>query len=274
MRLYDTAVGEVVEFTPGDLVTMYVCGITPYDATHLGHAATYVTYDVLQRRLLDLGHEVRYVRNITDVDDDLLRAADERGVHYLDLAFGQTKQFDDDMAALNALRPWSEPRATGVIPNIRGIIDTLLTQGVAYVSDEVVYFDTAAVADFGSLSRLGENRMTTLADEWGEDPGDRRKRHPLDFVLWRPSQPGEPSWEARWGSGRPGWHIECSALALRELGPTIDLHGGGVDLLYPHHECCRAQSEAVTGQPRHSPHPSATCPRSLTPTAAPRPPRP
>ena len=110
MRLYDTAVGEVVEFTPADLVTMYVCGITPYDATHLGHAATYVTYDVLQRRLLDLGHEVRYVRNITDVDDDLLRAADERGVHYLDLAFGQTKQFDDDMAALNALRPWSEPR--------------------------------------------------------------------------------------------------------------------------------------------------------------------
>ncbi len=256
MRLYDTAVGEVVEFTPGDLVTMYVCGITPYDATHLGHAATYVTYDVLQRRLLDLGHEVRYVRNITDVDDDLLRAADQRGVHYLDLAFGQTKQFDDDMAALNALPPWSEPRATGVIPNIRGIIDTLLTQGVAYVSDEVVYFDTAAVADFGSLSRLGENRMTTLADEWGEDPGDRRKRHPLDFVLWRPSQPGEPSWEARWGSGRPGWHIECSALALRELGPTIDLHGGGVDLLYPHHECCRAQSEAVTGQPfaRHWMH--------------------
>ena len=256
MQLYDTAIGEVVEFTPDDLVTMYVCGITPYDATHLGHAATYVTYDILQRRLLDLGHEVRYVRNITDVDDDLLRAARERDVHYLDLAFGETARFDDDMAALNTLPPWSEPRATGVIANIRGIIDSLLTQGVAYVSADAVYFDTSAARDFGSLARLGEGRMRELADEWGEQPDDPRKRNPLDFVLWRPSGPDEPSWEARWGSGRPGWHVECSALALRELGPTIDLHGGGVDLLYPHHESCRAQSEAATGKPfvRHWMH--------------------
>ncbi|MEM9466515.1 MAG: cysteine--tRNA ligase [Actinomycetota bacterium] len=256
MRLYDTARGEVVDFTPDDLVTMYVCGITPYDATHLGHAATYVTYDILQRRLLDLGHEVRYVRNITDVDDDLLRAARERGVHYLDLAFGETARFDDDMAALNTLPPWSEPRATGVIANIRGIVDSLLTQGIAYVCDGTVYFDTSAADDFGGLARLGDSRMRDLAGEWGERPDDPAKRHPLDFVLWRPSGPGEPSWEARWGSGRPGWHVECSALALRELGPTIDLHGGGVDLLYPHHESCRAQSEAATGQPfvRHWMH--------------------
>lgn len=258
MRLYDTATGEVAEFTPGDVVTMYVCGITPYDATHLGHAATYVTYDVLQRRLIDRGHEVRYVRNITDVDDDILRAARERGVHYLDLAFGETARFDDDMEALNTLPPWSEPRATGVISNIRGVIDTLLTQGTAYQVDGMVYFDTAAADDFGSLSRLGDERMLELAGEWGEDPADPRKRNPLDFVLWRPSTDDEPSWEARWGSGRPGWHVECSALALRELGPTIDLHGGGVDLLYPHHECCRAQSEAATGQPfvRHWMHQS------------------
>ena len=258
MRLYDTATGEVAEFTPGDVVTMYVCGITPYDATHLGHAATYVTYDVLQRRLIDRGHEVRYVRNITDVDDDILRAARERGVHYLDLAFGETARFDDDMEALNTLPPWSEPRATGVISNIRGVIDTLLTQGTAYQVDGMVYFDTAAADDFGSLSRLGDDRMLELAGEWGEDPADPRKRNPLDFVLWRPSTDDEPSWEARWGSGRPGWHVECSALALRELGPTIDLHGGGVDLLYPHHECCRAQSEAATGQPfvRHWMHQS------------------
>ena len=256
MRPYDTAVGEVVDFAPGDLVTMYVCGITPYDATHLGHAATYVTYDILQRRLLDLGHEVRYVRNITDVDDDLLRAARERGVHYLDLAFGETARFDDDMEALNTLPPWSEPRATGVIANIRGIVDTLLTQGTAYQAGDTVYFDTAAAADFGALARLGNDRMEEISGAWGEQLDDPNKRNPLDFVLWRPSGPGEPSWEARWGSGRPGWHVECSALALHELGPTIDLHGGGVDLLYPHHECCRAQSEAVTGQPfvRHWMH--------------------
>ncbi|MEM8708325.1 MAG: cysteine--tRNA ligase [Actinomycetota bacterium] len=258
MRLYDTARSEVAEFAPGETVTMYVCGITPYDATHLGHAATYVTYDVLQRRLLDLGHEVRYVRNITDVDDDILRAARERGVHYLDLAFGETARFDDDMAALNTLPPWSEPRATGVISNIRGLIDTLLTQGDAYQVDGTVYFDTQAADGFGSLARLGDDRMLELAGEWGERPDDPAKRNPLDFVLWRPSADGEPSWEARWGSGRPGWHIECSALALRELGPTIDLHGGGVDLLYPHHESCRAQCEAATGQPfvRHWMHQS------------------
>ena len=133
MRLYDTRRGEIVDFAPGPLVTLYVCGITPYDATHLGHAATYVTYDVLQRRLLDRGHEVRYVRNITDVDDDMLRAAAARGVHYLDLAFAETARFDADMAALNCLEPWSEPRATGAIANIRGLIDTLLTGGAAYV---------------------------------------------------------------------------------------------------------------------------------------------
>lgn len=249
MHLYDTSRGEVATFAPDETVTMYVCGITPYDATHLGHAATYVTYDVLQRRLIDRGHRVRYVRNITDVDDDIIRAARLRGVHYLDLAFGETARFNDDMAALNTLPPWSEPRATGAISNIRGLIDTLLTQGDAYLVDGAVYFDTEAANDFGSLVCLGDDRMRQLAAEWGERPDDPAKRNPLDFVLWRPSEDGEPAWEAQWGRGRPGWHIECSALALRELGPTIDLHGGGVDLLFPHHESCRAQSEAITGQP-------------------------
>ena len=234
IHLYDTSRGEVTAFAPGETVTMYVCGITPYDATHLGHAATYVTYDVLQRRLIDRGHRVRYVRNITDVDDDIIRAARQRDVHYLDLAFGETVRFDDDMAALNTLPPWSEPRATGAIGNIRGLIDTLLTQGDAYLVDGAVYFDTGAANGFGSLARLGDDRMRQLAAEWGERPDDPAKRNPLDFVLWRPSDDGEPAWEARWGRGRPGWHIECSALALRELGPTIDLHGGGVDLLFPH----------------------------------------
>ncbi|MEO0492998.1 MAG: cysteine--tRNA ligase, partial [Actinomycetota bacterium] len=194
MHLYDSARGEVAEFTPGETVSMYVCGITPYDATHLGHAATYVTYDIVQRRLLDRGHEVRYVRNITDVDDDILRAARRRGVHYLDLAFGETARFDDDMAALNTLAPWSEPRATGAISNIRGLIDTLLTQGDAYLVDGAVYFDTEVATDFGSLARLGDERMRELAGEWGERPDDPAKRNPLDFVLWRPSDDGEPAW--------------------------------------------------------------------------------
>ena len=258
MRLYDTGRGEIVDFTPGPLVTLYVCGITPYDATHLGHAATYVTYDVLQRRLLDRGHEVRYVRNITDVDDDMLRAATARGVHYLDLAFAETARFDADMAALNCLEPWSEPRATGAIANIRGLIDTLLTGGAAYVVDGFVYFDTSVPVDFGALAGVGHERMREIAGAWGEGPDDPRKRNPLDFVLWQPSRPGEPSWEARWGQGRPGWHVECSAIVLRELGPTIDLHGGGIDLLYPHHESVKVQCEAATGQPlvRHWLHQS------------------
>jgi len=265
MRLYDTRRGQVVSFEPGPVVAMYVCGITPYDATHVGHAATYITYDILQRRLVDIGHEVRYVRNITDVDNDLLKAAKKRGVHYLDLAFGETARFDDDMAALNILPPWSEPRATGAISNIRGVIESLLQSGHAYLVRGTVYFDTGYVdtghggrPPFGSLSQLGTDRMMTLSREWGEDPGDPAKRHPLDFELWRPSEAGEPSWDARWGSGRPGWHVECSALALRELGTTIDLHGGGIDLLYPHHECVNAQSEALTGEPfvRHWLHQS------------------
>ncbi len=258
MRLYDTGRGEVVDFEPGPTVTMYVCGITPYDATHLGHAATYVTYDVLQRRLIDLGHEVRYVRNITDVDDDMLRAAAARDIHYLDLAFGETARFNDDMAALHCLEPWSEPRATGAISNIRGLIDTLLTRGAAYESDGIIFFDTSTPADFGALAGVGYDRMYEILGAWGEEPDDPRKRNPLDFVLWQPAAPGEPSWDARWGNGRPGWHVECSAIALREFGPTIDLHGGGIDLLYPHHESVRVQCEAASGQPfvRHWLHQS------------------
>ena len=249
MRLYETSAGRVVPFEPGPIVTMYVCGITPYDATHLGHAATYVTYDVLQRRLRDAGHETRCVRNFTDVDDDMLAAAAARDVHYLDLAFEQIQRFDDDMAALNTLPPWSEPRATSAIPDIRGMITAVLERGYAYESDGRVYFDTRAWERFGALSGFDRERMLELATEWREDPDDPAKRDPLDFVMWRPSEHGEPEWESRWGPGRPGWHVECSALALRELGPTIDIHGGGSDLLYPHHECELAQTEAATGEP-------------------------
>jgi len=256
MRLYDTARREVVPFEPGEIVTMYTCGITPYDSTHLGHAAVYLTYDVLQRRLRDRGHQTHCVRNITDVDDDMLRKAREVGMHYLDLAAAETARFDDDMAALGMLPAFSEPRATSAIADIRGFIGMVLDRGHAYQSGGAVYFDVSSFERFGQISGYDRDEMLRLAALHGGRPDDPDKRDPLDFVLWQPSAEDEPSWESLWGPGRPGWHIECSALALRELGTTIDLHGGGSDLVFPHHECEAAQSEAATGEPfvRHWMH--------------------
>ncbi len=250
IRLYDTAKKEVVPFEPDRIVKIYTCGITPYDATHIGHAATYLTYDVLQRRLRDLGHETRCVRNVTDVDDDILRKARELGVHYLDLAAKETARFDDDMRALGMLPSWSEPRATSAIAEIRKFIGQVLVSGHAYEVDGSVYFEVATFKNFGTLSGLDRTTMLELAAERGGNPDDPKKRDPLDFVLWQPSAEDEPSWESRWGYGRPGWHIECSVLAMRDLDTsTIDLHGGGADLIFPHHECESAQSEAATGRP-------------------------
>ncbi len=256
MRLFDTARRAVVPFEPGPVVTMYTCGITPYDAAHLGHAAVYLTFDVLQRRLRDLGHETRCVRNVTDVDDDILRKARELGVHYLDLAAEEIARFDVEMGMLGLLPVWSEPRATSAIADILSLIGSALEGGHAYQSGGAVYFDVHSVDDFGKLSHLDRPAMLDLAAEQGGHPEDPNKRDPLDFVLWQPSLSDEPSWESRWGPGRPGWHIECSALALRDLGRTIDIHGGGRDLVFPHHECETVQSEAVTGVPfvRHWVH--------------------
>jgi L-cysteine:1D-myo-inositol 2-amino-2-deoxy-alpha-D-glucopyranoside ligase len=247
MRLYDTARKEVVEFEAPKLVTLYTCGITPYDAAHLGHAATYLAFDVLQRRLRDLGHETRCVRNVTDVDDDILRKARELGVHYLDLAAAELARFDSSMSALGLLPAASEPRATSAIPEILSLIDAVLEADKAYRSGGSVYFDVSKFGGFGSLSGFSRDEMLELAAERGGNPGDPNKDDPLDFVLWQPSAPDEPSWESRWGPGRPGWHVECSALALREIGPTLDIHGGGRDLVFPHHECEAAQSEAANG---------------------------
>ncbi len=249
MHLYDTRRQAVVPFEPGPLVTLYSCGITPYDAAHLGHAAVYLTFDILQRRLRDLGHETRCVRNVTDVDDDILRKARELGVHYLDLAAEEIARFDADMNTLGLIPAWSEPRATSAISDILTLIAAVLDSGHAYQSGESVYFDITTFERFGALSHLDPAAMLPLAAENGGNPGDPNKRNPLDFVLWQPSLPDEPSWESRWGPGRPGWHIECSALALRELGETVDVHGGGRDLVFPHHECETAQSESVTGRP-------------------------
>ncbi len=257
MHLYDTRRREIVPFEPTDrVVTMYTCGITPYDSTHLGHAATYLTYDVLQRRLRDLGHETRCVRNITDVDDSILPKARELGVHYLDLAAAELARFDADMERLEMLPAWSEPRATSAIADIRGFIGMVLDRGFAYEAGGSVYFEVARFPRFGEISGYSREQMLEYARERGGNVDDPNKRDPLDFVLWQPSLPDEPAWESLWGPGRPGWHIECSALALRELGTTIDLHGGGSDLIFPHHECEAAQSEAATGQPlvRHWMH--------------------
>jgi L-cysteine:1D-myo-inositol 2-amino-2-deoxy-alpha-D-glucopyranoside ligase len=256
MRLWCTARRRIVPFEPGPVVTLYTCGITPYDATHVGHAAVYLAYDVLQRRLRDRGHETRCVRNITDVDDSILGKARELGVHYLDLAAAETTRFDDDMIALGLLPSWSEPRATSAIADIRGFIGMVLERGHAYEAGGGVYFDVSSFADFGSVSGCSREEMLALAAERGGNVDDPHKRDPLDFVLWQPSLDDEPAWDSLWGPGRPGWHIECSALALRELGTTIDLHGGGADLIFPHHECERAQSEAATGEPfvRHWMH--------------------
>ena len=256
VKLYDTARRAVVDFAPGPEVLMYTCGITPYDATHLGHAFTFISYDVLMRRLIDKGHTVKCVRNVTDVDDPLFAKARELGVHYLDLAAGEEARFEADMKALNALEVYSTPRASSAISDIRGFIGMVIDRGFAYESGGSVYFDVSKFPQFGSVSHYDEATMIAFAKERGGNVEDPNKRNPLDFVLWHPSLPDEPSWDTLWGAGRPGWHIECSALALRELGTTIDLHGGGSDLIFPHHECERAQSEAATGVPfaRHWMH--------------------
>ena len=227
---------------------MYTCGITPYDATHIGHAFTFISYDVLQRRLIDAGHTIKCVRNVTDIDDPLFAKARELGVHYLDLAAGEEARFEADMKALNALDVYSTPRASSAIADIRGFIGMVLDRGFAYQAGGSVYFDVTKFGSFGSVSNYDQQTMKRLAAERGGNIEDPHKRNPLDFVLWQPSAADEPSWNTMWGPGRPGWHIECSALALRELGTTIDIHGGGSDLIFPHHECERAQSEAATGE--------------------------
>ncbi|HEV7525587.1 MAG TPA: cysteine--tRNA ligase [Acidimicrobiia bacterium] len=249
MRLYDTARRAVVRFEPPPTVSMYVCGITPYDSTHLGHAATYLTYDLLIRRLEELGHTVRYVRNVTDVDDSILPKARELGVPYLELAEAEMARFHSDMAALEMRAPDAEPRATESIDLIIELVGQLLESGNAYLTHGTAYFDVSTFPRYGELSHYPESQMLRLARERGGNPDDPHRRQPLDFVLWQPSLPDEPAWRAPFGVGRPGWHIECSAMAMHEHGPTIDLHGGGTDLIFPHHECEIAQSESLTGKP-------------------------
>ena len=249
MRLYDTAQAAVIDIELDEQVRMYVCGITPYDSTHLGHAATYLSYDLLIRRLEDLGHTVQLVRNVTDVDDSILPKARELGIDFLELAEMEMDRFDQDMVALNTRRADAEPRATESIDDMIEIIEKLVDRGHTYTTEGTTYFDTSTFPDFGKLSHLNEQEMIALAAERGGRPDDPKQHNPLDFVLWQPSADDEPSWESPFGTGRPGWHIECSAMSMRALGPTIDIHGGGADLIFPHHECEIAQSESINGEP-------------------------
>jgi L-cysteine:1D-myo-inositol 2-amino-2-deoxy-alpha-D-glucopyranoside ligase len=248
MKLFDTAARKVVPFEPGPVVKMYVCGITPYDSTHLGHAATYLAYDLLIRRLEELSHEVRMVRNVTDVDDSILPKARELGVPYLELAASELARFHADMEALEMRPPVAEPRATEAIPGMIDMVNQLLDRGHAYLTHGTVYFDVSTFPRYGELSQYSVDHMIRLARARGGKPDDPHRRDPLDFVLWQSSLPDEPAWRAPFGVGRPGWHVECSVMSMENLGPHLDLHGGGTDLIFPHHECEIAQSESITGE--------------------------
>lgn len=230
-------------------VTIYVCGITPYDTTHLGHAFTYATADVLIRYLEYTGRKVRYVQNVTDIDDDILRKAKESGGSWLEIGNRWTAHFIQDMISLNVRAPEHYPRATEVIPEIVETVQALIDRGVAYEKNGSVYFHVNSFEPFGLLSGLDRPAMLATANERGNRPDDPNKRDPLDFVLWQAAAPGEPTWASPWGPGRPGWHIECSTMSTRFLGETIDIHSGGGDLIFPHHCCEIAQIEPLTQKP-------------------------
>jgi L-cysteine:1D-myo-inositol 2-amino-2-deoxy-alpha-D-glucopyranoside ligase len=250
LRLYDTRRGQKVPFAPiGDgPVGLYVCGVTPYDTGHLGHAFTYLSFDVLHRYLEYLGYQVVYVQNLTDVDDDMLKRARQLGVDYLELGNRHVTTFLTEMAALNWLPPDLYPRATQHIDRMQELIAKLLERGHAYQAEGYVYYAVDSWRDYGALSGLPREAMLPIANDRGNVPDLPGKHDPLDFVLWQPSASDEPSWPSPWGAGRPGWHIECSAMSIEYLGPRFEIHGGGADLAFPHHESEIAQSEGATGE--------------------------
>jgi cysteinyl-tRNA synthetase len=255
LQLYNT-LSRRKEPVDEESVGIYVCGVTPYDTTHLGHAFTYTAFDVLIRYLRFIGREVTYVRNITDIDDDILLRARSREMDWKELGDREYAKFAADMDHLNNLRPEFEPRATGHIGEIVRIIEGLLAKGCAYASNGNVYFDVKNYPGFGTLCGLSYVAQLELANERGNFPADPLKRDPLDFVLWQAKKDGEPSWPSPWGEGRPGWHIECSAMSMKYLGESFAIHGGGGDLIFPHHEAEIAQSQCLTGHPfvRHWMH--------------------
>ena len=252
LALFDSARRAVHPTRPGRPATMYVCGITPYDATHLGHAATMITFDLVVRAWRDAGHEVRYVQNVTDIDDPLLERAARDGEDWIVLAMRETALFREDMEALRIIPPARYVGAVESIPDIAARVGDLLDAGAAYRLEDGtgdVYFPVAAAPRFGYESNLSRDQMLVYAAERGGDPERAGKRDPLDPLLWRGARDGEPAWPGGpLGPGRPGWHIECAVIALGLLGDTIDVQGGGNDLLFPHHECSAAHAEVLTGR--------------------------
>jgi L-cysteine:1D-myo-inositol 2-amino-2-deoxy-alpha-D-glucopyranoside ligase len=257
VRVRDTATGQVLPVATSDEVSLYVCGITPYDATHLGHAATYVTFDLLGRVLRDSGHRVRYVQNITDIDDPLLERADRDGIPWQELATREIALFREDMTALGIIPPDEYLGAVESIPTFVAPIERLVADGLAYAvpapdasreGAHDVYFEVARDPRFGSVSHLDEDGMLEVFAERGGDPDREGKRGRLDALLWRANREGEPEWDGgSLGAGRPGWHIECACIALDHLGVPVDVQGGGTDLIFPHHEMSAAHGRALAG---------------------------
>ncbi len=247
LRLHDPATGQLRPAATGPTARMYVCGITPYDATHIGHAATYVAFDLVGRAWRDAGHQVHYVQNVTDVDDPLLERAARDGEDWRSLADREIDLFREDMAALAVIPPEHFVGAVEAIPRIVEAVRALQGKGAAYDVDGDTYFAVHADPRFGSVSNLDEPEMLRLFAERGGDPDRVGKKHPLDCLLWQSGRPDEPAWDTELGSGRPGWHIECTAIALDHLGGGFDVQGGGTDLAFPHHEMGASEGHVLTG---------------------------
>ena len=247
LKIYNTLTKKKEEFLPlqKGKVSMYVCGVTVYDRCHIGHARAAVVFDVIFRFLRYRGYEVTYVRNYTDVDDKIIKRANQEGVSCQEIAKRYIQEYEEDMEALGMERPTHEPRATENISQIIDLVKKLVEKGFAYTVDGDVYFSVEKFSSYGKLSGRDLEEMRAGA----RVEVDERKNNPLDFALWKSSKPGEPEWDSPWGRGRPGWHIECSAMSQRYLGESFDIHGGGQDLIFPHHENEIAQSEAATGKP-------------------------
>lgn len=247
LRIYNTLTKRKEEFVPlrEGKVSMYVCGVTVYDRCHIGHARAAIVFDVIYRYLRSRGYEVTYVRNYTDIDDKIIHRANQEGVSWKVIAERYIREFEEDMEALGVLRPTFEPRATENIPEIIAFVERLIAKGYAYCVDGDVYYAVEKFSGYGRLSGRSLEEMQAGA----RVEIDERKKNPLDFALWKASKPGEPQWDSPWGKGRPGWHIECSAMSTRYLGETFDIHGGGKDLVFPHHENEIAQSEGASGKP-------------------------
>jgi len=250
LRLHDSPSGGLRATAPGPVARMYVCGITPYDATHLGHAATYVAFDLVGRAWRDAGHQVHYVQNVTDVDDPLLERATRDGQDWRELAEREIELFREDMTELGVIPPESFVGAVETIPQIVDAVRALQEKGAAYDVEGDTYFAVHADPRFGSVGGLGDAEMLRLFGERGGDPDREGKKHPLDCLLWQTAtgRPDEPAWDTELGPGRPGWHIECTAIALDQLGLGFDVQGGGSDLIFPHHEMGASEAHVLTGE--------------------------